>query len=82
MSSFPDARVFSAKRLYLRPPVVERSLDGQDGAYRFEYTGLKLLFHARTSYFLRPSDGSVSVANIIITDSPELRFEFTRSGGA
>ncbi len=40
LSSFPDARIYSAKRLYLRPPIVEKTLDGQDAAYRFEYTGL------------------------------------------
>ncbi len=53
-------------------------LEGQDGAYRFRYTGLKLPFHAKGSYFLRPPASDGPLVNIIISDSPDLRFEFSR----
>lgn len=74
----PDVTVFSAKRLHLRPPVVERELPGPESAYRFEYSGLKLLFRSERKFFLRPSDPSASHVNIVIPESPELRLEFVR----
>jgi hypothetical protein len=71
----PSVVVYSEKRLYLQPPVVETRLDPQDAAYKFAYTGLKLLFRSDDKYFLRPSDPS-SEANIVIPDGLGIRLEF------
>lgn len=38
--------IYSAKRLYLQAPVVETKLDPTDAAYKFAYSGLKLLFRS------------------------------------
>jgi hypothetical protein len=73
----PSVTIYSAKRLYLQPPVVETKLSATNSAYLYEYTGLKLLFRSGHNYFLRPSDSSDS-RNIVIAESPDLRFEFSR----
>ena len=75
--SQPDVTIYSAKRLFLEPPVVETKLPDANAAYRYRYSGLKLLFKSEHNYFLRPSDPS-DPTNIVIADSPDLRFEFTR----
>jgi len=76
--AFPDATVYSAKRLSLPPPVVEAQLDGGDNAaYKFKYTGLKLLYRTKNSYFLRPTSDPPQ-ANIFLAAGPDLRFEFRR----
>lgn len=74
---FPDVTVYSARRLFLPPPTVESPLDGENGAYRFRYTGLKLLYRTRSTYFLRPNSLPPQ-ANIFLTESADLRFEFSR----
>lgn len=71
----PDVVVYSAKRLHLQPPVAETELGDENSAYRFAYSGLKLLFRSERKYFLRPADAAASLANIVIAESPELRFE-------
>ena len=78
LSSFPDARIYSAKRLYLPAPTVEAALDGDNGAYRFRYTRLKFLYRTKSSYWLRP-DVAPPQPNIFIADSPDVRFEFSRA---
>ena len=74
----PSVTIYSARRLYLEPPVTETELPDANAAYRYRYTGLKLLFRSEHNYFLRPSNPT-DTRNIIITESPELRFEFTPS---
>lgn len=74
----PGVIVYSEKRLYLQPPVVETRLDPQDAAYNYAYTGLKLLFRSDRSYFLRPSDPGSQV-NIILPDGLGIRLELFRS---
>lgn len=76
LPSRPFVTVYSAKRLHLQPPVVETQLRPEDSAYRFAYTGLKLLFRSEHRFFLRPSDPSASDVNIVIAESPDLRLEF------
>src|SRR5205085_737128 len=58
LAAQPDVTVYSAKRLGLKPSVVEQRISDDDGAYRYEYTGLKLLFRANGRFFLRPADTS------------------------
>ena len=72
----PDVVVYSPKRLELQPPVSESEIGDERSAYRFSYSGLKLLFRANEKYFLRPADRSISAANIVIPDTIDLRFEF------
>jgi YHS domain-containing protein len=67
--------VYSAKRLYLQSPVVETKLDPTDAAYKFAYSGLKLLFRSDHKYFLRPNNPG-AVANIVLPDTLDIRIEF------
>jgi hypothetical protein len=80
LPSRPFVTIYSAKRLHMQPPVVETELGREESAYRFAYTGLKLLFRSEHRYFLRPSDPSASGVNIVIPESPELRLEFIGAG--
>jgi hypothetical protein len=73
----PNVVIYSAKRLYLEPTVTETRLDDPDAAYRYRYSGLKLLVRSQQRYFLRPSDPA-DRRNIIIAEQPDLRFEFSR----
>jgi hypothetical protein len=74
----PSVTIYSARRLYLEPPVQETELPDQNAAYRYRYTGLKLLFRSEHNYFLRTDDPR-DPRNIIIAEAPDLRFEFTPS---
>lgn len=77
-SQFPDVRIYSAQPLQLQPPVIERQVGPPDSAFPFEYTGLKLLFRSDKKYFLRPVGSDV---NILIPESLDVRFEFSRANG-
>lgn len=79
LETLPDAVVYSPRRLHLPEPVQEAALASpEDSAYRFRYSGLKLLFRSGGRVFLRPSDPAVSHVNIVIAENDELRFEFGR----
>lgn len=71
----PSVILYSASRLYLEEPVVEEALPGEEGAYRYKYTGLKLLFRADENLFLRPSDLSAK-RNIVIPEEIGIRVEY------
>jgi hypothetical protein len=71
----PSVILYSSSRLYLEEPVVEVALPGEEGAYRYKYTGLKLLFRADENLFLRPSDLSVK-RNIVIPEEIGIRVEY------
>lgn len=75
VSSRPGVILYSEKRLYLQAPVVETKLDPEDAAYKYAYTGLKLLFRSDGRYFLRPSDTGASRTNIVIPDGLDIRLE-------
>lgn len=79
LDTLPDAVVYSARRLHLPAGVNETELSSpEDSAYRFRYSGLKLLFRSGGRVFLRPSKGSVAHVNVVIPETDELRFEFAR----
>jgi hypothetical protein len=80
LPDLPGAIVYSEKRLYLQPPVVETRLDPENAAYNYAYSGLTLLFRADGKYFLRPSDGEARV-NIIIPDASDIRLELFPTRG-
>jgi hypothetical protein len=71
----PSVTLYSTSRLYLEEPIAEQALPGEDGAYRYKYTGLKLLFRADEKLFLRPSDLSVP-RNIVIPEDAGIRVEY------
>jgi len=75
VSRRPGVILYSGKRLYLQAPVVETKLDPEDAAYKYAYTGLKLLFRSDGKYFLRPSDTGASSVNIVIPDGLDIRLE-------
>jgi hypothetical protein len=70
----PGAIVYSQKRLYLQPPVVETRLDPENAAYNYAYSGLKLLFRADDRYFLRPAAAGARL-NIILPEGLDMRVE-------
>ena len=82
----PFVTVYSAKRLQLQPPVVETELTQENSAYRFAYTGLKLLFRSERKYFLRPDPSGAGArhpgvnVNIVLPESTDVRLEFLRAG--
>ena len=71
----PSVTIYSPSRLHLEEPVVEEALPGAEGAYRFRYSGLKLLFRADDKLFLRPSDPN-EPRNIVIPEDIGIRVEY------
>jgi hypothetical protein len=63
-------------RLFLEPPVTEEALPAEEGAYRYKYSGLRLLFRANDRLFLRPNDLS-DPRNIVIAEDGTIRVEYT-----
>jgi hypothetical protein len=78
LSRHPHVTVFSPKRLDIKADgVVERRLSGRDLAYRYRYSGLRLLLRSGGKYFLLPEGWTRSSgAAIVLADSPDYRFEF------
>ena len=70
--------VYTPQRLELEGDgVVERPLRGDDLAYRYRYSGLRLLIRSGGKYFLLPDSWTRgSGAAIVLADSPDYRFEF------
>jgi hypothetical protein len=71
--------IYSKERLFIQAPGVQESqLRGADAAYKYRYSGLRLLAWSNDRYFLLP-DGWSSAAQvtIIVPDSDTLRVEFT-----
>lgn len=74
----PQVTVYAPKRLAIDAgDVVEQRLAGDDGAYRYRYSGLRLLVRSGGKYFLVP-DGWTrrSGTAIVLADSTDYRFEF------
>jgi hypothetical protein len=71
--------VYSARRLQLAGPTIrETELRGPDAAYRFRYTGLKLVVRSGGKWFLLPSGWTPGNggAALLLPDTDELRVEF------
>src|SRR5438105_5460425 len=75
----PGVEVYSRERLQLTSGGVLEALIGDGGsAYRFRYSGLRLLVHSTGSYFLLPASWSPRHgAVIVLPESPSIRFEYT-----
>jgi hypothetical protein len=78
LSTRPHVTVFAPKRLDITGGgVVERQLTGRHLAYRYRYSGLRLLIRSGGKYFLLPDGWTRSSgAAIVLVDSPDYRFEF------
>ncbi|MEU8240939.1 hypothetical protein AB0C07_22070 [Actinoplanes missouriensis] len=71
------AVVLSAEDLAITGPGVTRTDLGSGGAYRYRYTGLRLLVHRNERWFLLP-DGwgrDPAARSIILPDTASLRVE-------
>ena len=75
LSVTPSVRIYSVSRLYLEAPADEDPFPAEEGAYRYRYTGLKLLFRADGKLFLRPTDPDVP-RNIVIPEDLDIRVEY------
>jgi hypothetical protein len=79
LPSAVQVSVYASERLYLRGPgLVEEKLPGEDGAYQYRYSGLRLLDHIGDRYFL-VSDGWSPGHGVVIalSERDTLRFEFS-----
>jgi hypothetical protein len=74
----PQVIVFAPKRLGIEANgVLEHRLTGGDSAYRYRYSGLRLLIRSGGKYFMLPDRWTRSSgAAIVLSDSPQYRFEF------
>lgn len=76
LPQLPNVVVYSARQLHLEHLVKEEQLAGDDSAYRYRYSGLKLLFRSGGRFFLRPDEPSSGAVNIVLPESDEMRLEF------
>jgi hypothetical protein len=74
----PAVTVYSRQRLHLDGPgIFEQRLAGRYSAYRYRYSGLRLLIRSDDKYFLLPDAWSRGAgAAIVLPDGQGLRFEF------
>jgi hypothetical protein len=80
IGALPSVVVYSAQRLQLDASGVRvETVGGDDSAYRFRYTGVKLLIRSGGKYFLIPASWTRSDGVVIpLPERDDLRFEFTR----
>jgi hypothetical protein len=79
ISRRPDVTVYSARRLHLEGPTIrETELPGPDAAYRYRYSGLKLVVRSGGKWFLLPASWTPGNrgAALLLPDTDELRVEF------
>jgi hypothetical protein len=78
LSTRPHVTIFAPKRLSITGAgVIERVLTGENLAYRYRYSGLRLLIRSGGKYFLVPDGWTRSSGTaIVLDDSPAYRFEF------
>ena len=79
VSSAVRVTVYAGERLYLQGPgVAEEELSAEHSAYRFRYTGLRLLDHIGERYFLVPDGWTPTRGAVItLTENDSLRFEYS-----
>ncbi|MDQ1565508.1 MAG: hypothetical protein QOF96_388 [Actinomycetota bacterium] len=79
IGTIPSVVVYSPQRLQLDATGVRvETVGGSDSAYRFRYSGLKLLIRSGGKYFLIPAQWTPADGVVIpLPDRNELRFEFT-----
>jgi hypothetical protein len=77
-----EVLVYSKERLHIEAPgVFETTVGDADSAYRYRYTGLRLLLRSGGNYFLLPALWShTDRSTVILPDMPSIRLQF--KGGA
>ena len=78
LRDLPRVIVYSSEELALTGPGVDAALiPAPAGAYKWRYTGLRLLVYSSGKYFLLPAGwASTEHSAIVLRDGPDLRFEF------
>jgi hypothetical protein len=78
----PDAVVFSENRLNLAGPgVAELECGPEESAYRFRYSGLKLVFQSGDQLLLLPAEWTrTSGAAMVLPRTDSIRLEFSGPG--
>jgi protein-S-isoprenylcysteine O-methyltransferase Ste14 len=79
LSSRPAVVVFSRQDLGIDAPgVTTKRIGERESAYRFRYSGLRLLIRTGNKFFLLPDDWSRERGiAIVLTDSEDIRLEFS-----
>ena len=72
----PMVVIYSAQSLALEG-VQQAALSEPDAAYKWRYSGLRLLDRVGTTYFLMPEDWASHPRLILLTETAGMRFEFT-----
>jgi hypothetical protein len=74
----PDVVIYSAQRLFLNAPgVIEEPLPEQsEAAYRYKYSGLRLLSESKNRLFLLPAVWTPGTITFMIDYGPGMRIEF------
>ena len=82
LSSQPEVTVFSAKSLdFDALGITVTKITSADSAYKFRYSGLRLLIHSAGKYFLVNDRWSHQHGvTIVLQDTPDIRLEFTPGG--
>jgi hypothetical protein len=82
LSSRPAVTVFSAKSLGINAPgVTVTKIAASSSAYKFRYSGLRLLIHSADKYFLVNDEWSHERGvTIVLGDTSDIRLEFTPGG--
>jgi hypothetical protein len=83
MGGRPDVVIYSERRLFLEAAgVVEEALPEQPPpAYRYRYSGLRLLSESKNRLFLLPVAWTPGVATIMVDYGPGMRMEFIATRG-
>jgi hypothetical protein len=78
----PAVVIYSEKRLFLTGPgVYEESLPDQpNAAYRYRYSGLRLLVESQGRYFLLPAGWRPGAATLMLDHGAGMRIELMASG--
>ena len=78
----PGVTVFAEKRMAISGPgVTEVRLTDEDLAYRYQYTGLRMLLRSNGKYFLLPTGWSRrSGPAIMLNDNANIRLDFEPGG--
>jgi hypothetical protein len=82
LSGLPAVTVFSVKSLGIEAAdVTVNKITSAASAYRFRYSGLRLLIHSANKYFM-VNDGWSHQRGVVIVlqDTPDIRLEFTPGG--
>jgi hypothetical protein len=78
----PSVVIYSDKRLFLAGPgILEEPLPDQPtAAYRYRYSGMRLLVESQGRYFLLPAGWRPGTATLMLDQGTGMRIELTANG--